>query len=655
MEMTEKATASKIDSFSVPDDGEIIDVFSLHLRGTTVHLSSIGATVLKFVTNSQGGNIDIVTGYKDAKIYHDTGNPHFFNGIVGRVANRIAGGKFKLNKKSYSIYTNDPPNTLHGGKSGILNKIWDGQIIRGGSAIQFSLQSPDGEEGFPGNVMIAATYSLRPSFSSSGVVLQLEMSAELIIPKDMKKDPKIPETPINLTNHSYFNLGDRNNGILDHTLKLESDSYTPFDEHSIPTREVQSLNDDDVMDLRWEQKLWDSVEKYGVMKMNLTEDESKENLSQRQYSSLLTPYGFDHNYVVRNQPGTSLPKVATLTYKERSLSIYSDAPGVQVYTANHLGNSKESSSVEFCKAEYKPWEAICIEPQHFPDSICKNNIVPEGNREFWSGRCPILTKYKPTYHHTIAMRLEVDHSTAETAYCGSDTDGRKYSSIEEMWKAQDLSTWYTRAKGWYENNCDTTIDGVLGGIGHISGTDLEGSRAFLNKLDLPSMPDGKSSLACECGAGIGRVTKGLLLDFADRCDLVESSSRLLFSAPEHIGDSQSHKCRFFCTELQDWAPAANRYSIIWVQWALCYLTDFDIVRFLRRCSEGLVEGGWIILKENTCEGEAFVVDVDDASITRSLEYWLDLIAKSGLQVKRLEWQDDFPDDIFPVPMIAIQI
>eukprot|EP00536_Pseudo-nitzschia_multiseries_P000927 jgi/Psemu1/179725/e_gw1.11.231.1 len=223
-----------------------------------------------------------------------------------------------------------------------------------------------------------------------------------------------------------------------------------------------------------------------------------------------------------------------------------------------------------------------------------------------------------------------------------------------MWGDQDLSTWYTRAKGWYEDNCPSTIDGVLGGIGHISNKDLAGSREFLKKLKLPSMSDGKSSLACECGAGIGRVTKGLLLDFADRCDLVESSSRLLFSAPDHIGDRLSNKCRFFCTELQDWQPGVNKYSIIWIQWALCYLTDFDIVQFLRRCSESLVDGGWIILKENTCENEAFVVDVDDASITRSLEYWLDLIAKSGLTVKRLTWQDDFPDNIFPVPMIALQ-
>ena len=613
---------------------------------------------MKFLTESSDDEnecVDIVAGYKDPKTFHDTGNPHFFNGIVGRVANRIAGGKFSLNKKSYSIFTNDPPNTLHGGKVGIRNSIWDATIIRDGSAVRFSLRSPDGDEGFPGSVTIIATYSLRPSFSSSGVVLQLDMSAELMKPEDSTKGGIRAETPINLASHAYFNLGDNQNGILDHCLKLESDSYTPFNEHSIPTREIRSVDEDSVMDFRSERTLRDSLEKYGVDKMSLTEERSKENLAQRQYSSLSTPYGIDDNYVVRKQPGTALPRVATLKFGARSLAIYSDAPGVQVYTSNHLGNSRESSSVEICKKEYQPWEAICLETQYFPDSICNCNAVPKGNHGFWAGKCPILSKSEPMYHQTMIMRLEVDHSTAETTYCGSDTDGRKYPSIEEMWKAQDLSTWYTRAKSWYENNCDTTIDGVLGGIGHISERDLEGSRTFLSQFDLPSMPEGKSSLACECGAGIGRVTKGLLLDFVDRCDLVESSSRLLFSAPEHIGDNQSHKCRFFCTELQDWVPGPKRYSIIWIQWALCYLTDFDIVRFLRRCAEGLIDGGWIILKENTCEGEAFVVDVDDASITRSLQYWLDLIAKSGLQVKRLEWQDDFPDDIFPVPMIALQI
>jgi galactose mutarotase-like enzyme len=616
--------------------------------------------------------VDIVAGYKDAKTFHDTGNPPYFNAIVGRVANRIKEGKFSLtdddddDENGYSIFVNNEPNSLHGGKIGFSHKVWDAQLINDGSAIEFSLLSPDGDQGFPGSIIITATYSLRPSFSSSGVILQLDMIAKLILPEEKEENEK--ETPINLANHSYFNLGDSKNGILDHRLKLESDSYTPVDETMIPTRQVQSLDSDIVMDFREERTLRDALDEYGVIKMNLTEQESDENLTKRKFSSISIPYGIDHNYIVRNQPGTSLPKVGSVTFGRRNLSVYSDAPGVQIYTANYLGDSENSSSERVCKETYGPWNAICLETQHFPDSICNtdssntttSSSLLSGDKEFWAGKCPLLTRTKPTYKHTVVYRLEMDHPNTESAYNGSDTEGKKFASIEDMWNDQDLSTWYTRASDWYEENCSTTIDGVLGGIGHISDVDLNGSRDFLLKIlklsplkDSKSKDDGKT-LACECGAGIGRVTKGLLLDFADRCDLVESSSRLLSAAPDHVGDNQSHKCRFFCSVLQDWQPEVNKYSIIWIQWTLCYLTDYDIVQFLIRCSKSLVDSGWIILKENTCADEAFVVDVADASITRSLEYWLDLIAKSGLQLKHMTTQDDFPDDIYPVPMLALQ-
>lgn len=616
--------------------------------------------------------MDIVAGYKDAKTFHDTGNPPYFNAIVGRVANRIKEGKFSLtdddddDENGYSIFVNNEPNSLHGGKIGFSHKVWDAQLINDGSAIEFSLLSPDGDQGFPGSIIITATYSLRPSFSSSGVILQLDMNARLILPEEKEENEK--ETPINLANHSYFNLGDSKNGILDHRLKLESDSYTPVDETMIPTRQVQSLDSDIVMDFREERTLRDALDEYGVIKMNLTEQESDENLTKRKFSSISIPYGIDHNYIVRNQPGTSLPKVGSVTFGRRNLSVYSDAPGVQIYTANYLGDSENSSSERVCKETYGPWNAICLETQHFPDSICNtdssntttSSSLLSGDKEFWAGKCPLLTRTKPTYKHTVVYRLEMDHPNTESAYNGSDTEGKKFASIEDMWNDQNLSTWYTRASDWYEENCSTTIDGVLGGIGHISDVDLNGSRDFLLKIlklsplkDSKSKDDGKT-LACECGAGIGRVTKGLLLDFADRCDLVESSSRLLSAAPDHVGDNQSHKCRFFCSVLQDWQPEVNKYSIIWIQWTLCYLTDYDIVQFLIRCSKSLVDSGWIILKENTCADEAFVVDVADASITRSLEYWLDLIAKSGLQLKHMTTQDDFPDDIYPVPMLALQ-
>jgi protein N-terminal methyltransferase len=248
---------------------------------------------------------------------------------------------------------------------------------------------------------------------------------------------------------------------------------------------------------------------------------------------------------------------------------------------------------------------------------------------------------------------------------GTDSEGNKYSSIEEMWNAQGVSSisrettkavWYDRAAEYYESNCEPTLDGVLGGFASISDTDLKGSRQFLDdlRLLLPSL-DFSLGSACECGAGIGRVTKGLLLGLGvSQCDIVESSSRLLYEAPEYIGEGAS-KCRFYCSGLQDWDPPKRRYSIIWIQWVLCYLTDNDIIAFLKRCSEGILEDGKgvIILKENTCGDQTFVVDSEDASVCRSLPYWLKLVEAAGLRVLMQKMQSDFPTDIFPVPMLAL--
>ena len=163
--------------------------------------------------------------------------------------------------------------------------------------------------------------------------------------------------------------------------------------------------------------------------------------------------------------------------------------------------------------------------------------------------------------------------------------------------------------------------------------------------------------ACECGAGLGRVTKGLLLPQLkgiDQCDLVESSSVLLSAAPEYLGDAVAARCRFFCSGLQDWEPACNTYSVVWIQWVLSYLTDSDIIKFLRRCGESLVEDGLIVLKENMCTDSDFEVDNEDASVTRSLRYWKYLIQQAGLRIVYEKLQDRLPDDIYSVPMLALE-
>ena len=679
-----------------------------------------------------------MAGYPEAHTFYETGNPLYFNCIVGRVANRINEGTFTVKDKTgqdhaYTIPPNSPPHALHGGHPGLSHQIWQGTLVRDGSAIQFTYTSPDREQGFPGTVVFTVTYSLRSCFESAVITLQIEMDAQLVVDTTMTTNTNTTtstnrmETPINLAQHAYFNLGDSQQGILDHTLQVEADAYTPVDATGIPTRSVQCVATDPVMDFRTPTLLRTALQDYGTIKMKLSKDEAHTNVQDRTFANSQRPYGFDHNYVVRKQPGMSLPKIGSLSYQTRTLSVFADTPGVQIYTAQYLGREPSTTHTtttsppqpppyRYKHHHYGPWEAVCFETQYYPNSIQSNGLSATSNSkakesekqksktkrpnnedtEFWNGKCPLLSQANPTYHQTMIVQLEHHHrdddrgggtpppppaaERSSSWFHGATTDGTHYRSIDAMWNDQDVTTWYQRAKSWYDANCPATIAGVLGGIGQISDTDLQGSRHFLTHLFSKQQSSSSSStpaithtthrttttktVACECGAGIGRVTKGVLLDFVDQCDLIESSSRLLQAAPEHLGETKADRCRFYCTELQDWSPTTNKYTIIWIQWTLCYLTDYDIVQFLRRCAASVRAEGWIVLKENTTEprstannssaGDSFVVDVADASITRSLEYWYDLIAKSGLQVKHIHWQKDFPPDIFPVPMLALQ-
>ena len=685
----------------------VVRTLRLTLGDVHIELLSLGATISKFMVPHDGtsndGRTDVVLGYPTITDMVESGNSAYFGCIVGRVANRIAHGKFSLGEDTYLLECNNGPNHLHGGSGGFSHQNWQSTRIDNG--VEFALTSPHMDQGYPGTIHVTARYTLMAtsitptttkssssssssscSYSQHGVVLRLEMAAKL---QTSEGNFHGMATPINLAQHSYFNLAGQDNpkGILEHTLTLHANAYTPVDDTSIPTREVRSLQDDPVMDWRTPRALHEALVSYGVRKLGLTNEQATRNLTQHDQHHPrklpIQPYGFDHNYVIRpntcdtssddkNGSNPVLSKVACLQYDRRRLTVYSNTPGVQLYTANYL----DPNHTKRCKVPYGPWQGLCLETQHFPDSISMDPLPldEEQNQHlFWKGKCFLLQPNGPDYSHIVEYHYQEDDDDNDKIgdsqqkdatvtmtggmFVGSDTEGNQYTSIDEMWSVQDLSTWYHRASEYYEENCSTTIDGVLGGIGWISDIDLQGSRAFLSTLNLPALQHHPNSLACECGAGIGRVTKGVLLDFCERCDLVESSSRLLSAAPDYIGE-RSGRCRFFCSGLQDWTPpcssSSNGYTIIWIQWVLCYLTDEDIVSFLQRCAKGLVDGGVIVLKENTCTDELFVLDVDDASVTRSLSYWLSSIEKAGLQVIKTTWQEGFPDDIYPVPMLALQ-
>ncbi len=521
--------------------------FELQSGDVKVQVCTLGASITRYFVRDPNAEThdDIVLGYKDIESMNSSKNPEYFGSIVGRVANRIKNGTFHLNGKSYDLEINNPPNHLHGGSGGFHQRIWTvehiGVIDNQGTRIpfvRFSLDSIDGDQGFPGHIKVTATYSLRPSISQTGTTLRLEMKAESLEVGGL-------ETPVNLAQHTYFNLApsiDRSAGILDHSLLLESNAYTPTDSVSIPTRQVVALSDHPFMDLATKRRhLKDVINCYGIEVMGYNRDIVDSDLSCRTPE---TPYGIDHNYVVREQLFTPLRKVATLQYKTRTLTVHSSAPGVQVYTGNYLGERNETFSRH--KESYKRWAGICLETQHFPDSIFSSTTTEMVSIEFSKGKCPILTLEHPEYEHIV--EYTIDHNNGPD---GSDTTGRKFDSIESMWDAQDISTWYCQSSDFYEDNCPTTVDGVLGNLGWLSDDDLQGSRHFIDQLQIQQVL--KDGVACECGAGIGRVTKGLLLDLCRRCDMVESSSRLLSAAPDYIGD-ESYRCRFFCSELQMWQP-----------------------------------------------------------------------------------------------------
>jgi galactose mutarotase-like enzyme len=684
-----RATATELEPVTVTDNVPVehgkIAIFRLELYGVTVELCSLGAAVTRLLLPAEGEHVDVVLGFDSVTEMYESQNPVYFGVTPGRVANRIRQGRFQTENDGmvYQLEINNEPNHLHGGVTGFSNRIWDAEIIRARTdgddeQVTFTIISVDGDQGYPGTVKVTASYSLQPTPSVHSVKLCLCMTAELL---------DGTPTPINLTQHSYFNLAghDSSTGILDHSLRLYCDAYTPVDETSIPTREVRPLDDDPVMDWRSSRSLRHALTEYGLDKKGLSLEHVHADLAQRDAAlSAATPYGFDHNYVIRRFSASNhsadhgLSLVAVLQHGHRRLTVRSTQPGVQVYTANYLDGTlpatRKASSAKEATSGYSRWQGLCLETQHFPDSIL---VDSDRHPKFGAGQCPILTPDSPHYKHSIEYTFENNPWAMNPAvpltkgFHGSDSDGNHYCSVEEMWEEQGVTegnstVWYERAASYYEENCPSTIDGVLGGFASITDMDLAGSMQFIHELESlrpavrqwssDSGGKGQKRLACECGAGLGRVTKGLLfqLNGIDQCDLVESSATLLSAAPEYLGDAAAARCRFFCTGLQDWKPTVSTYSVVWTQWVLSYLTDDDIVKFLLRCGESLVEDGVIVLKENTCEESDFEVDVEDASVTRSLRYWKCLIQRAGLRIVHEKMQDNLPTDIYPVPMLALE-
>jgi aldose 1-epimerase len=321
-------------SFGKTAEGEPVDVFTLtNANKVQAKIMTYGATLIEVDVPDRNGKFDdLVLGFDNLEGYL-AGHP-FFGSTVGRVANRIAKGMFTVDGKQYTLAVNNGPNTLHGGLKGFDKKVWkpEGIASPDGVAVKFTYVSPDGEEGFPGTLTATVQYTLTN---------QNELKIDYQATTDKA-------TPVNLTNHSYFNLSGASSGnILGHEVTLTADKYTPVDDTLIPTGEIRSVADTP-LDFR-----------------------TPHTIGERVAQIPASIGGYDHNFVLPG--GGKKLELAAHVYEPKSgrvLEMYTTEPGMQLYTSNFLDGRLKGKG----GAVYNKHQAFCLEAEHFPDSINQPNF-----------------------------------------------------------------------------------------------------------------------------------------------------------------------------------------------------------------------------------------------------------------------------------------
>ncbi len=312
-------------SFGVTKNGEEVRELTLNSGVLTVKLLTFGGAVRVLTVPGREGPVDVVLGYDTLEEYETQGG--FFGALVGRCANRIAGGRFMLNGREYALARNDGPNHLHGGNVGYSHRVWAVEEASGCRAV-LTLDSPDGEEGYPGRLRVRVTYALEGS--------ELSIRYEGVSDRD---------TPCNLTNHSYFNLSGQDSGtVLNQSIQLFCSHYTPADSSSIPLGRIDPV-EGTPMDLRVG----------GPIGAHIDEP----------FQQLLWGHGYDHNFVVDGRPGMMRPAARAFSpVTGVVMEVETDSPGVQFYTANFVEEGHKGKG----GAVYGPRHGFCLETQHFPDS-----------------------------------------------------------------------------------------------------------------------------------------------------------------------------------------------------------------------------------------------------------------------------------------------
>ena len=333
--MNVKKTRSKsgllLDAFEKNVDGKQTGLYILtNKNGCEVTVTNYGAKIVSLMVPDKNGTLtDVVTGHQTIDGYLTSEEP-YFGAVCGRVANRIAKGKFTLDGKEYTLAINNGPNHLHGGIKGFNVVVWDVKAISENS-IQLFYLSIDGEEGYPSNLSVTVTYVLTDDNS-------------LDIYYEAKTDKP---TILNLTNHSYFNLSGAGDPYIgDHVLKLNADWYLPTDETLIP--------------------LGDPEQVFGTP-MDFTVEHAIGERIDDDFQPLIFGKGYDHNYIINkdNVDDYVFTGVCRSPKTGIKMEIYTSQPGIQLYTGNWLtGNFAGKNGQRYPKRS-----AVCFETQHYPDSI----------------------------------------------------------------------------------------------------------------------------------------------------------------------------------------------------------------------------------------------------------------------------------------------
>lgn len=332
-------------------DGQKVELFTIKNKsGAYVELISYGAAIRSIcVPDHDGKLVDVCLGYDTLEEY--TSQNGCLGAVIGRHANRLGGAEFTLNGTVYKLEANNGPNSLHGGSKGFDKRVWSGEAV--GDSVVFSRVSEDMEEGFPGRAEVKATYS----FSDDN---ELVLSYSVVCDKD---------TVCAMTNHCYFNLDGHDAGLVyDTLLKIDADEFTENDENCLPTGKILSV-EGTPFDFRAEKPIGRDIE---------ADDQNLKNGK-----------GYDHNFVLK---GEGL-KVAAVAYSEKTgieMVTKTTQPGVQLYTANFLGERRAKGGKTYDKRY-----GFCLETQSFPNGMAIEHF-----------KKPILRKGEE-YNETVCYKFNV--------------------------------------------------------------------------------------------------------------------------------------------------------------------------------------------------------------------------------------------------------